>query len=162
MAKPDLSAGMMAKSAVYEHVANDFDTGKPIMKRKTDAKPAENPEAKKEGQPVASPLSPASPSTPIKGEEQDNSTVENNLPSTPVVESKPQNTLHKPVGPAAKGTAVRLPDGTTGKLAFSDGVNARVRTDDGRSVNAKHKDITPMNEVKVKAHTRMVPARNDQ
>lgn len=143
----DLMPYMVEKESPYTVVGHDHATGLPVMKRK--GAEAKQPEPEPESEPE--PEQEEKPAAPVE---------ENNLPATPVVESKPQSALHKPV--AAKGTAVRLPDGTTGKLAFSDGVNARVRTDDGRSVNAKHKDITPMTKVAVKAHTRMVPARNDQ
>lgn len=145
----DLSAGMVPHHPAGEITAFDHETGLPIVRRKTaqsEPKPEEKPAAKPEEKPEAKP----------------ETVEERSLPATPVVESKPQNTLHKPAGPAAKGTAVRLPDGTTGKLAFSDGVNARVRTDDGRNVNAKHKDITPMSEVPVKAHVRLIAARRNE
>lgn len=57
----------------------------------------------------------------------------------------------------AKDTQVQLPDGSRGRVAFSDARIARVKRDDGKSVEVRHHELTPLNEVHVKAHTRLIP-----
>jgi hypothetical protein len=169
MAKPDLTAGMQAKGP-YQQVGHDVDTGLPVLKRR-DAQPAQQSKPAGEAKPQPKPTDPAKPEAEPEPESKPDVSK---LSANPVVESKEANPLQKlqpangakpkptlkPADPGkfSKGTPVQMADGTRGQVAYSDGKVARVKTEDGKNVNAKHHELTPMNEVKVKAHVRMVPA----
>ena len=111
--------------------AIDYDTGLPIVKRK--------------------PATAAQPATAVPATEQ---------PAQPKPADTAQPATKPKLQPAfTKGQQVRLPDGSTGKIAHmvANMKTARVKTDDGKNITVRHDTLAPADHVVVKSHVRRLP-----
>jgi hypothetical protein len=172
-AELDLSAGMVPHHPAGDITAFDHDSGLPIVKRKAGVQN----ETKTFPQ-ADTPLPVTIPPTPADAQEIDTT------PRSPATtyETKTFASGAKPViKPAGmgdkggdrpalkKGDAVRLADGSNGRVAHlvTNMRTVRVRTDDGKNVTVRldslksgeHNAIQPADYVLVKQHFRSAPSR---
>jgi len=129
---PDFD-GWDKEPSVPEHplghiAAIDYDTGLPIVKRKSAGQASTQ-------QPTEKPAKPE-----------------------PAEDPKPKPAEKPKLQPAySKGDSVQLPDGSTGRIAhmIANMKTARVRTNDGKNITVRHDSLKPV--VEVKAHYRKAP-----